>query len=149
MSWLNFICRTTWLGYVGITRNLQILLNTQKSPYLNQATPKIHCIYESFPLKKIPEKENSKCKKILLSSPSLKMQSTSPPWGYNFTNNPLSPNNDQHQFSPNDIQRLSRDKVMRINKMITKRKIFDLLSNFLNLFSKEGYGDQYGEFVYG
>jgi len=34
--------------------------------------------------------------------------------------NPLSPNGDQHQFSPNDIHTLSRDMVMRINKMITK-----------------------------
>ena len=32
---------------------------------------------------------------------------------------PLSPNGDQHQFSPNDIHTLSRDYVMRINKMIT------------------------------
>ena len=37
--------------------------------------------------------------------------------------NPLSPNSDQHQFSPNDIHTLSRDKVMTINKMITKEKI--------------------------
>ena len=34
-------------------------------------------------------------------------------------NNPFS---DHHQFSPNDIHRLSRDKVMRINKMITCEK---------------------------
>ena len=37
--------------------------------------------------------------------------------------NPLSPNGDQHQFSPNDIHTLSRDKVMRINEVITKGKI--------------------------
>ena len=30
--------------------------------------------------------------------------------------NPLSLNTDQHQFSPNSIRTLSRDKVMRINK---------------------------------
>ena len=42
--------------------------------------------------------------------------------------NPLSPNSDQHQFSPNDIHRLS----MRFNKLITKRSIFDLSSNSLN-----------------
>ena len=36
--------------------------------------------------------------------------------------NPLSPNSDQHQFSPNKIHRLSRAKSMRINKMITKGK---------------------------
>ena len=35
------------------------------------------------------------------------------------TINPLSPNSDQHQFSPNNIHTLSRDWVMRINKMIT------------------------------
>ena len=38
---------------------------------------------------------------------------------------------------------------MRNNKMITKRKIFDLLSNSHNLFLKEMYGDQFGEFVCG
>ena len=33
--------------------------------------------------------------------------------------NLLSPNSDQHQFSPNNIHTISRDQVMRINKMIT------------------------------
>ena len=33
--------------------------------------------------------------------------------------NPLSPNSDQQQFSPNNIHTLSWDEVMRINKMIT------------------------------
>ena len=61
--------------------------------------------------------------------------------------NPLSPNNDQHQFSPNNIHRLSRAKSMRINELITKRSIFDLLSNSLNQLFKEMYGDQSGEFV--
>ena len=42
--------------------------------------------------------------------------------------NPLSPNSDQHQFSPNGIHRLSSATSMRINQMITKRKISDLLS---------------------
>ena len=37
--------------------------------------------------------------------------------------NPLSPNSEQHQFSSNNIQRLSRDEVMRKNKMITKEKM--------------------------
>ena len=36
--------------------------------------------------------------------------------------NPLSPNSGQHQFSPNHIHTLSRDKVTRIEKMITKMK---------------------------
>ena len=37
--------------------------------------------------------------------------------------NPLSPNGDQHQFSPNDVHTLSRDMVMRTGKMITKVKL--------------------------
>ena len=37
--------------------------------------------------------------------------------------NPLSPNSDQKQISPNNIHTLSRDKVMRINKMIIIEKI--------------------------
>ena len=37
--------------------------------------------------------------------------------------NPLSPNSDQNQFSPNNIHTLSRDYIMRINKMITKGKM--------------------------
>ena len=36
---------------------------------------------------------------------------------------PLSPNSDQQQFSPNDVYTLSRDKVTRINKMMTKEKV--------------------------
>ena len=38
---------------------------------------------------------------------------------------------------------------MRINKMITKEKIPDLLPNSLNSFSKEMYEVQFGEFVCG
>ena len=38
---------------------------------------------------------------------------------------------------------------MRINKMITQEKCFDLLSNSLNTFFKEVYRDQFGEFVCG
>ena len=37
--------------------------------------------------------------------------------------NPLSPNGDQHQFSPENIHTLSKEKVMRINNMITKEKM--------------------------
>ena len=47
--------------------------------------------------------------------------------------NPLSPNSDQHQFSPNNIHMLSREMVMRIYQMITKEKMHDLLLNSLNL----------------
>ena len=42
--------------------------------------------------------------------------------------NPLSANSDQHQFSPNNIYTLSRDKIMRINKMISKEKSFSKFS---------------------
>ena len=37
--------------------------------------------------------------------------------------NPLSPNGDQQQFSPNNIYTLSRDYVMTIYEMITKEKM--------------------------
>ena len=37
--------------------------------------------------------------------------------------NPLSPNSDKQQFSPNNVHTLSRDKVVRILKMIVKEKI--------------------------
>ena len=37
--------------------------------------------------------------------------------------NPLGPKSDQHQFSPNNISRSSRVKVMRITKLITKWRI--------------------------
>ena len=42
---------------------------------------------------------------------------------YRATFNPVSPNGDQDQFSLNDVHTLSRDKVMRINEMITKEKM--------------------------
>ena len=45
--------------------------------------------------------------------------------------NPSSPNSDQHQFSPNNIHTLSRDKVMRINKMITIEKICKIFYQIL------------------
>ena len=37
--------------------------------------------------------------------------------------NPLSPNGDQHQFSPNNIHTLSRNNVMRIYETTTKEKM--------------------------
>ena len=48
------------------------------------------------------------------------------------TINPLSPNSDQQQFSPNNIHMLAREMVMRVNTIITKEKMLDLLSNFLS-----------------
>ena len=46
--------------------------------------------------------------------------------------NSLSPYSDQHQFSPYNIHTLLREMVVRINKLITCEKCFDLLSNSLN-----------------
>ena len=57
------------------------------------------------------------CRVVVLVRPSLPLPS--PSWLLN----PLSRNSDQHQFSSNNIHTPSRDKVMRINKMITKEKI--------------------------
>ena len=37
------------------------------------------------------------------------------------TVNPLSPNHDQHQLSPNNFHMLPREMVMRINQVITKK----------------------------
>ena len=45
--------------------------------------------------------------------------STEPPSSLN----PLSSKTDQHQSSPNNINTSSREKVMRINKMITSGKM--------------------------
>ena len=61
--WLYFIHRTTQPRYSGTTTNLQVVLNTQKNSYLNQATQKNTC--QIF----LP-------KKILRSSPSLEIRST-------------------------------------------------------------------------
>ena len=63
--------------------------------------------------------------------------------------NPLSPNSDQDQISPNNNHTLSRDKLWEFIKWSHKRKCLDLLSNSLNSFFKEMYGDQFGEFVCG
>ena len=46
--------------------------------------------------------------------------------------NPLSPNSDQNQFSPNNILVLSTDKAMRINKIIATEKCLDHLINSRN-----------------
>ena len=56
---------------------------------------------------------------------------------FNFFFNPLSANSDQKQFSPNNIHTLSRDKVMRINKMISKGKMPWSFIKFSQLILKE------------
>ena len=47
---------TTQTRYAGTITNLQIVLNTQKNPYLNQATQKNTC--QNCPTQKNPEIEN-------------------------------------------------------------------------------------------
>ena len=61
--WFYFICRTTRLRYMGTIMNLQIVLNTPKNLYLNQATPKKTC--QNFSTPQNPEIINFKPKKIL------------------------------------------------------------------------------------
>ena len=51
--------------------------------------------------------------------------------------NPLSPNGDQQQFSPNDVHTSSTDKVTRINKMITKEKMPGSFIKFSQLILKK------------
>ena len=50
--------------------------------------------------------------------------------------NPLSPNSDQHQISSNNINRQSRRKVKRINKMISKEKMIWSFIKFSQLILK-------------
>ena len=74
---------TTQPGYAGTMTNLQIVLDTPKNPYLNQANQKNTC--QNFPTPKNPETENLKPQKILRSSLSLEIQST--PLGLSHTVN--------------------------------------------------------------
>ena len=46
--------------------------------------------------------------------------------------NPLSPNSDKDQFSPNNIHTLSRDKLWELTKWSPERKYLDLSSNSLH-----------------
>ena len=100
----------------GIDGKYQIILNTQKNPYLNHANPKQS------------RNRDFKPHKILPSSLSLEVRSTPPPPTRAI--NPLSPKTDQHQ-SPVNIHIKSREKIM----IITWGKIFkcfNLLSNSLS-----------------
>ena len=55
------------------------------------------------------------------------------PVSFNFPVSLLSLQSDQHQFSPKDINTLSKDKVMRFNKMITWGKMLWSFINFSQL----------------
>ena len=48
---------------------------------------------------------------------------------------PLSPTSDQHQFSPYNINRQSRGRVMRINKIITEEKKASIFYQILSTHS--------------
>ena len=56
--------------------------------------------------------------------------------------NPLSRESDQQQFSPNNIYTWSRERLWESMKWSPKGRCLDLLSNSLNWFFKEMYGDQ-------
>ena len=62
---------------------------------------------------------------------------------------PFRSKSDQHQFSPNNISRSTRVKVMRITKLMTKGRILWSETKFSQLFSKQMYGEQSGEFLCG
>ena len=73
---------------------------------------------------------------------------TTEPWQVSF--NPWILKSDHHQFSHNNLNTPWREKVRRINEMITKGKCFDLLSNSPNVHCiRKMYGDQSGEFDLG
>ena len=40
---------------------------------------------------------------------------------------PLSPNSDQHQLSPNNLNMLPKEMVTRVNKMITVIKLSQII----------------------
>ena len=63
--------------------------------------------------------------------------------------NSVSSNSDQHQISPNNVTTQSREKFLRINEMITKRKMLRSVIKFSQLILVEVYGDKCGEFVCG
>ena len=52
--------------------------------------------------------------------------------------NSVSSNSDQHQISPNNVTTQSREKVVRINEMITKRKMHRSVIKFSQLILVEG-----------
>ena len=67
----------------------------------------------------------------------------------NPTLNPLSPSSDQHYFLLTISIQCQEIRLWELIKWSPKRNCFDLLSNSLNLFFKEMYKDQFGEFACG
>ena len=62
--------------------------------------------------------------------------------------NPLSPNSDQHQISPCNINAFLTPEVMRIKGMITQREFSWYFNNFSPVLLWEKYGDKIREFVF-
>ena len=118
--------------YGGATTNLQIVLNTPKNPYLNQATPKKY--FTNFPNPKNPRIEDLKPKKVLRSSPPLEIRSTPPPTPWKCSKgrvrailrclwHPLKLTKTSFLLTISNHNRSSwpqsSEKVMRVNKLIT------------------------------
>ena len=57
------------------------------------------------------------------------------------------PYSDQHQFSPNNINAQSREKVMRTDKVITKGKLLWSFNKLSGLIFPGMCGDQSWEFI--
>ena len=51
--------------------------------------------------------------------------------------NPLSPDSDQYQFSPNNIHMLPREMIMRVNKMITKKNALICYQTLSTIFLRK------------
>ena len=58
-------------------------------------------------------------------------------WAPDWRVNPLSPNSDQHQFSPNNIHRLSRAKSRRINNWLQRYQSLIFYQTFSTNFLRK------------
>ena len=56
---------------------------------------------------------------------------------------------DQHQSSPNNVNTYLREKVMRINQLITKGKVLWPFDKISKLISWEMFGGEFGELACG
>ena len=62
--------------------------------------------------------------------------------------NSLSPDSDQHQNSPCNINAYSTPEVMTIKDMITQGKFSSYSNKFSPVLLQEEYGDTKGDFVH-
>ena len=61
--------------------------------------------------------------------------------------NPLSPKNDQQQFSSININLSSREKVMKLYQLINKEKMLLSFIKFSQLIIRKMFGDKSGKFA--